>query len=143
MSEIYRVIETLIKDAKRNINQDNLTFVKAYNNNIANAYSDKLIAVVNVGELNKSQDFIGGYFDETIKGDMYSLNLYIRVYSDKSNNGEDLGKATINIYEALKDADESHIIEKSSVGPINYDENVGAIYREISCRLDFCLCGEK
>ena len=41
MSEIYRVIETLIKDVKRNINQDNITFVKAYNNNIANAIKEK------------------------------------------------------------------------------------------------------
>lgn len=142
MSEIFRVVDALIKDTKRKL-KENITFVKAYSDNIANTYSDKLIAVVNMGEIKKLQEFIGGYFDEAVKGDMFSLDLFIRVYSGRNSNGEDLGKATIDIYESLKEADNSKIIESSSVGPINYDENVGAIYRQINCRLDFCLCGEK
>lgn len=142
MSEIFKVIDTLIKDTKRKL-KENITFVKAYSDNIANTYSDKLIAVVNMGEIKKLQEFIGGYFDEAVKGDMFSLDLFIRVYSGRSSTGEDLGKATIDIYESLNEADNSKIIESSSVGPINYDENVGAIYRQINCKLDFCLCGEK
>lgn len=142
MSEIFRVVDALIKDTKRKL-KENITFVKAYSDNIANTYSDKLIAVVNMGEIKKLQEFIGGYFDEAVKGDMFSLDLFIRVYSGRSSSGEDLGKATIDIYESLKEADNSKIIESSSVGPINYDENVGAIYRQINCKLDFCLCGEK
>ncbi|MGN1130407.1 MAG: hypothetical protein ACI4Q8_03565 [Ruminococcus sp.] len=142
MSEIFRVIDTLIKDTKRKL-KENITFVKAYSDNIANTCSDKLIAVVNMGEIKKLQEFIGGYFDEAVKGDMFSLDLFIRVYSRRNGTGEDLGKATIDIYESLKEADNSKIIESSSVGPINYDENVGAIYRQINCKLDFCLCGEK
>ena len=142
MSEIFRVVDALIKDTKRKL-KEKITFVKAYSDNIANNYSDKLIAVVDMGEIKKLQEFIGGYFDEAVKGDMFSLDLFIRVYSGRNSNGEDLGKATIDIYESLKEADNSKIIESSWVSPIDYDENVGAIYRQINCRLDFCLCGEK
>jgi hypothetical protein len=98
--------------------------------------------VVNIESVSQPEKFLGGYYEESIKGELYSVKVCLRVYADNETSGEDLGDTTLNISQAFISADENKIIDSSYIGPITYDDKLQSIYREISFSLEFCLCGE-
>ena len=143
MTAIFDLVTTLIKRAKENEQIKDVRFVKAYKSEIAeNPVGDYLVAV-NLENVMQTQSFVGGYFNDGVKGQMYSAKLVLRVYADRKKSGEDLGRLSLKIQEALTKADSNNIISGLSIGPISFDGNFESIYREISVNLEFCLCGEE
>lgn len=142
MTTVNNIVNELIKSAKNLYQGDYVRFIKGYSDKTAEKPVNSLVAAVDVREVSRSQDFIGGYFSPALKGEFYNVKLSLRVYAGRKGSGENLGKVTMDLLEALNNADEDSIIESSAVSPIEYDSQLMSIYREINLNLGFCLCGE-
>lgn len=143
MIDINEITDSLIKGAKQDLQGENVRFLKAYNKTLAENPIEQYIAVVNIEEVSSSREFVGGYFDNTVKSDKYHVKLCIRLYCGSDIKGEDLGAMTLKVAKAVNDADESKIIDSYLIGPITYDSELESIYREISFSLEFYICGEE
>ena len=143
MTAIIDIVNSLICKAKENECISNVKFVKAFRENLAEHPIDGYIAVVKVEKITKTEDFVGGYAKNNIKGEMFNASFALDVYSGNDITGEDLSATTLKIQQAVCLADESNIIDDSWILPIEFDSNLNAIYREIKFNLSFCLCGEE
>lgn len=143
MTAIFDIVTALIKKAKEDEALKGIRFVKAYKNGYTENPVDDYLVVVNLERVSQEQSFVGGYFDNGIKGQMYSAKLVLRVYADRQKSGEELGCLALKIQEALKKYDYNNLISKLSIGPISFDGDLESIYREISLNLEFCMCGDE
>jgi hypothetical protein len=142
MTEVNDIVDTLVKKAKSVNNIEGVKFIRAYNQGMTERPFQGFTCVVNIESVSQPEKFLGGYYGESIKGELYSVKLCLRVYADNETSGEDLGATTLNISQAFISADENKIIASSYIGPITYDNQLQSIYREINISLEFCLCGE-
>ncbi len=119
MTEIKQIADNLIQSVKRELQDNRIRFIKAYNNKTAEKPVSGLLAVVGIESVNKS-----GGFEEASK-------LKIRLMGDRNITDDELCCAALTLAEALESVDEYGYIESISVGEPSYDKNVSALYRDI------------
>ena len=132
MTRINSIINNLITKVKEQDNLNNVCFLKAYNKDMAQKPIKGYIVVVDFKQLVQSQSFVGGYFSNDLKGEIYSAKVVLRVYTGRESSGKDLGDIALKISAALKEADKDSLITDIFIGPITYDSQFEAIFREIT-----------
>ena len=87
--------------------------------------------------------FLGSGASQTgIPDALYSADTELRVYAPAGENGAGLSGVISEMLRALELFDERRIVTKREVGSIEFDSDLGAIFRRLRFRVEFCLCEE-
>lgn len=143
MTQIIDICNGLICKAKENEAIQNVKFLKAFREDFAQTPIDGYIGIVKIEKVSFSNQFAGSFAKNNTKGQVVDVTMAIDLYSDNSITGEELSVATVQVQQAMYDADETDIIQSSSISAVRFDTDLKSIYREIILNLSFCLCGDE
>lgn len=143
MTAVIDIVNNLIFKAKENNEISDVKFQKGYKNDFSQSPVNGYIAIVKIEKIIQSVSFVGGYLDSQNKGDIYTVDLVLDVYSDNDIAGEELSSTVLKIHQAVIQADDKGIIDSFAISPIEFDSNIKAIYRKISYNLQLCLHKEE
>lgn len=138
MKMIIETVNNFIKKVKENRSLNDVTFVKAFKENLAHNSFDGFIAVVIIENISVGKKFVGN-----LAGKMYNTKVLLKVYCGDDISGETLSDATLKISDAVSKADTQGMISDINISPIVFDKDINAICRNINIEFEFCLCGEE
>ena len=140
MNRIEEIADQLVSGAKEST--ENIKFIKSYKYSPAETPVRGYLAVVEAANVKQKRRFLGGLFREGLKGEAYTAELWLSVYCPKGLSGAGLSEKTLELANALKNADTAGYIKSIKIEGIAYSENSAAVYRKIRVGLGFVLCGE-
>ena len=142
MKQIERQIDRLIVRLKQLEALENLRFVREYGPHKKESPLKGALAVVSIKEVSLTKSFIGGVSEGGVKGEKYSATVSIRVYAPNMESGNGLSETVGELMLGLRVSDEEKIITDMSASAIEFDAEIGAVYRTVSFGVDFFLCEE-
>lgn len=142
MTQISKQIDGIIYGLKKQDELGSVRFVREYGTAHFETPINGFVAVVGIKSTEQSQSYIGGYISPSVKGEMFSAKVEIRVYAPYEENGDGLTELVSNMLTGLKKADEQRIISDASASSIEFDPDLNAIFRRLEFDVDFCLCEE-
>ncbi|MCH5303398.1 MAG: hypothetical protein J1E41_00920 [Ruminococcus sp.] len=140
MNSITDIADTLIRDAKKDSQLDDIHFLKEHTLVTYNSNDEGLTAVVNIEDVRHLKSFVSRLYKLGSYGDIFSSKLNIRLYAGSDIWGYDLIKNALILRKAIIDADSSGFIKNSSISQVKYENNSGAVYRDISFNIEYVLC---
>lgn len=140
MNSIIDIAENLITDVKENQAFSNVTFVKAYSVYDYNPSYGGFTAVVNIDEVERSEGYLSRLYKADTYGDIFFAKLIVRLYAGNNTSGDSLTKTALSLKQSILSADSDGFINKSKIGPIKYESDTAAVYREISFDIEYVLC---
>lgn len=135
-------IDGLIKRVRESTAVSDIVFMAAYPPHALPNPISRYTAAVNNMSVKTSQVFIGDAVGDSLKGSLYDVDLIIRVYAPRNTSASALLRMTSLLYDALDASDIDGAIEEMSMGGIVYENTARTVYRDISVRLRWLLCGE-
>ena len=142
MDQINSQVNGIILGLKTIRALSGVRFVREYSAEPIETPVSGFIASVGVKSEERSSGFIGGDATSSLKGEMYSAAVEIRLYSPNGGNGSGLSELAGEMLTGLRSADTAGIISDASVSSIEFDTELNAIFRRIGFNLEFCLCEE-
>lgn len=142
MDQINSQVNGIILGLKTIRALSGVRFVREYSAEPIETPVSGFIASVGVKSAERSSGFIGGDATSSLKGEMYSAAVEIRLYSPNGGNGSGLSELAGEMLTGLRSADTAGIISDASVSSIEFDTELNAIFRRIGFNLEFCLCEE-
>ena len=142
MDQINSQVNGIILGLKTIRALSGVRFVREYSAEPIETPVSGFIASVGVKSAERSSGFIGGDATSSLKGEMYSAAVEIRLYSPNGGNGSGLSELAGKMLTGLRSADTAGIISDASVSSIEFDTELNAIFRRIGFNLEFCLCEE-
>ena len=142
MAQINSQVNGIILGLKTIRALSGVRFVREYSAEPIETPVSGFIASVGVKSAERSSGFIGGDATSSLKGEMYSAAVEIRLYSPNGGNGSGLSELAGEMLTGLRSADTAGIISDASVSSIEFDTELNAIFRRIGFNLEFCLCEE-
>lgn len=143
MTQIWEQIDELVCLMKLTPGLDGVRFVREYGSHDAELPVRGFLAVVCVENAAVKRGFLGSGASQTgIPDALYSADTELRVYAPAGENGAGLSGVISEMLRALELFDERRIVTKREVGSIEFDSDLGAIFRRLRFRVEFCLCEE-
>lgn len=68
--------------------------------------------------------------------------MEIKLYAPRSKSGNSLSELAGELISGLREADEEKIITEIKASPIEFDADIGSVFRNVSFGVDFWLCKE-
>lgn len=140
MNSINDIAESLINSIKDNPEFANVKFLKAYGVSDYDPGHGSISAVVNIEDIERGKSYLSRLYDAQTYGDVFSSKLTIRVYATENISGESLTETSVKLRQAIINADGGGFIYKNKISPINYENDTGAVYREINFLIEYVLC---
>ena len=141
MTEITEVMDNLIRRVKRDADFTDLKFVKAYSTRGAQRAPGGKTVYVELSYVEKRREFFGGLFNGRTKAFTGVAGFRLRLSCGISGSGDELGTSALKLAEELRKADSEKYIEDFTIGPVEYNRNLGTIYRDIQIKLGFVSSG--
>lgn len=142
MDRIQRQVDALIVRLKHLDALTGIRFVREYANSRMETPVRGLLAVVGIVGTSREKGYIGGYLTSSVRGEVYTAHVEIRVYAPQSENGSGLSEAVSELMEGLKKADEEKLITAVSASSIAFDSDTNTVFRKVDVHIEFCLCEE-
>ena len=142
MTQINEQADGIVLGLKEIPALSGVRFVREYSAEPIETPVSGFIAAVGVDSAERKSAFIGGDATSSLKGEMYSAAVEIRLYSPNGGNGSGLSELAGEILSGLKTADTAGIVSDASVSSIEFDTELNTIFRRIGFRMEFCLCEE-
>ena len=95
-----------------------------------------------ITDVKLSKSYVGGYMSSSIRGEVYSAGVEIRLFAPAEENGSGLSELAGEIISTLSEAKNELNISSVTASAIGFDPNSDAVYRTVSCKLEFCASGE-
>ena len=89
-----------------------------------------------------SKSYVGGYMSSSLRGGVYSAGVEIRLCAPAEENGSGLSELAGEIISTLSESKNELNISSVTASAIGFDPNSDAVYRTVSCKLEFCASGE-
>lgn len=140
MNSIIDIAESLINGIKDDPGFSDIKFLKAYGVSDYEPCRGSVSAVVNIEDTERGKGYLSRLYDAQTYGDVYSAKLTIRVYAPDNISGESLTETALKIRRAVVNADSGGFIYKNKISPIKYENDTGAVYREVSFLIEYVLC---
>ncbi len=142
MTQINEQADGIVLGLKEIPALSGVRFVREYSAEPIETPVSGFIAAVGVNSAERKSAFIGDDATSSLKGEMYSAAVEIRLYSPNGGNGSGLSELAGEMLAGLKTADTAGIVSDASVSSIEFDTELNTIFRRICFRLEFCLCEE-
>ena len=135
-------IDELIARTRLHDAVSDMTFLTAYTPRDLMNPIDRYITAVEDTEVKQSQVFIGDDVGRGVKGRLYDVTLRLRVYAPHNSAVFALLRKSSLLADALEASDTEGAITGISLGGVAYENAARTVYRDLTLRLSFLLCGE-
>lgn len=142
MTQINKQIDRLIVRLKRNAAFENVRFIRAYGGHEAEIPVRGMLAAVNIRETSLSRTYIGEQLTNSLQGEQYTAEVEIKLYAPRGKSDNSLSELAGELIGGLKEADEEKIITEIKASPVEFDADIGSIFRKVTFSVDFWLCKE-
>ena len=150
MNRIKAEVDRIVARLKENSALSGIRFVREYSSNQLESPIDGWLAAVCITDVKLSKSYVGGYMSSSIRGEVYSAGVEIRLFAPAEENGSGLSElageiiSTLSeeIISTLSEAKNELNISSVTASAIGFDPNSDAVYRTVSCKLEFCASGE-
>lgn len=142
MNRIKAEVDRIVARLKENSALSGIRFVREYSSNQLESPIDGWLAAVCITDVKLSKSYIGGYMSSSIRGEVYSAGVEIRLFAPAEENGSGLSELAGEIISTLSEAKNELNISSVTASAIGFDPNSDAVYRTVSCKLEFCASGE-
>lgn len=142
MNRIKAEVDRIVARLKENSALSGIRFVREYSSNQLESPIDGWLAAVCITDLKLSKSYVGGYMSSSIRGEVYSAGVEIRLFAPAEENGSGLSELAGEIISTLSEAKNELNISSVTASAIGFDPNSDAVYRTVSCKLEFCASGE-
>ena len=142
MNRIKAEVDRIVARLKENRALSGIRFVREYSSNQLESPIDGWLAAVCITDVKLSKSYVGGYMSSSIRGEVYSAGVEIRLFAPAEENGSGLSELAGEIISTLSEAKNELNISSVTASAIGFDPNSDAVYRTVSCKLEFCASGE-
>ncbi len=142
MNRIKAEVDRIVARLKENSALSGIRFVREYSSNQLESPIDGWLAAVCITDVKLSKSYVGGYMSSSIRGEVYSAGVEIRLFAPAEENGSGLSELAGEIISTLSEAKNELNISSVTASAIGFDPNSDAVYRTVSCKLEFCASGE-
>lgn len=142
MNRIKAEVDRIVARLKENRALSGIRFVREYSSNQLENPIDGWLAAVCITDVKLSKSYVGGYMSSSIRGEIYSAGVEIRLFAPAEENGSGLSELAGEIISTLSEAKNELNISSVTASAIGFDPNSDAVYRTVSCKLEFCASGE-
>lgn len=142
MNRIKAEVDRIVARLKENSALSGIRFVREYSSNQLESPIDGWLAAVCITDVKLSKSYVGGYMSSSIRGEVYSAGVEIRLFAPAEENGSGLSELAGEIVSTLSEAKNELNISSVTASAIGFDPNSDAVYRTVSCKLEFCASGE-
>ena len=136
MIRINRHLDMIINSLKRCAELGEIRFVRGYGNQKIETPVSGFVAAVIIRSVQLKEEYLGGNISEDEKGALLSAGAEIRLYAPKSGNGNGLSELAAVLLGRLGTVDVSCVLTDLKAGPIEFDQNLGAVFRRIAFELE-------
>ena len=142
MNRIKAEVDRIVARLKENSALSGIRFVREYSSNQLESPIDGWLAAVCITDVKLSKSYVGGYMSSSLRGEVYSAGVEIRLFAPAEENGSGLSELAGEIISTLSEAKNEINISSVTASAIGFDPNSDAVYRTVSCKLEFCASGE-
>ena len=142
MNRIKAEVDRIVARLKENSALSGIRFVREYSSNQLESPIDGWLAAVCITDVKLSKSYVGGYMSSSIRGEVYSAGVEIRLFAPAEENGSGLSELAGEIISTLSESKNELNISLVTASAIGFDPNSDAVYRTVSCKLEFCASGE-
>ena len=142
MNRIKAEVDRIVARLKENSALSGIRFVREYSSNQLESPIDGWLAAVCITDVKLSKSYVGGYMSSSIRGEVYSAGVEIRLFAPAEENGSGLSELAGEIISTLSEAKNELNISSVTASAIGFDPNSDTVYRTVSCKLEFCASGE-
>ena len=142
MNRIKAEVDRIVARLKENSALSGIRFVREYSSNQLESPIDGWLAAVCITDVKLSKSYVGGYMSSSLRGEVYSASVEIRLFAPAEENGSGLSELAGEIISTLSEAKNELNISSVTASAIGFDPNSDAVYRTVSCKLEFCASGE-
>ncbi len=142
MNRIKAEVDRIVARLKENSALSGIRFVREYSSNQLESPIDGWLAAVCITDVKLSKSYVGGYMSSSLRGEVYSAGVEIRLFAPAEENGSGLSELAGEIISTLSEAKNELNISSVTASAIGFDPNSDAVYRTVSCKLEFCASGE-
>lgn len=142
MNRIKAEVDRIVARLKENSALSGIRFVREYSSNQLESPIDGWLAAVCITDVKLSKSYVGGYMSSSIRGEVYSAGVEIRLFAPAEENGSGLSELAGEIISTLSESKNDLNISSVTASAIGFDPNSDAVYRTVSCKLEFCASGE-
>lgn len=142
MNRIKAEVDRIVARLKENSALSGIRFVREYSSNQLESHIDGWLAAVCITDVKLSKSYVGGYMSSSLRGEVYSAGVEIRLFAPAEENGSGLSELAGEIISTLSEAKNELNISSVTASAIGFDPNSDAVYRTVSCKLEFCASGE-
>ena len=142
MNRIKAEVDRIVARLKENSALSGIRFVREYSSNQLESPIDGWLAAVCITDVKLCKSYVGGYMSSSIRGEVYSAGVEIRLFAPAEENGSGLSELAGEIISTLSEAKNELNISSVTASAIGFDPNSDAVYRTVSCKLEFCASGE-
>ena len=142
MNRIKAEVDRIVARLKENSALSGIRFVREYSSNQLESPIDGWLAAVCITDVKLSKSYVGGYMSSSLRGEVYSAGVEIRLFAPAEKNGSGLSELAGEIISTLSEAKNELNISSVTASAIGFDPNSDAVYRTVSCKLEFCASGE-
>ncbi len=120
---------------------ERVRFVREFTNQYAETPVSGFLAAVIVKSTELTESYLGGESPDG-RGDLYTAEAEIRIYAPNGKNGSGLSALAGDMLAELRKTDFPGKISGLKAGAIEYDQNMSAVFRRLSFKLEFFVSGE-
>ena len=142
MNRIKAEVDRIVARLKENSALSGIRFVREYSSNQLESPIDGWLAAVCITDVKLSKSYVGGYMSSSLRGEVYSAGVEIRLFAPAEENGSGLSELAGEIISTLSESKNELNISSVTASAIGFDPNSDAVYRTVSCKLAFCASGE-
>ncbi len=142
MNRIKAEVDRIVARLKENSALSGIRFVREYSSNQLESPIDGWLAAVCITDVKLSKSYVGGYMSSSLRGEVYSAGVEIRLFAPAEENGSGLSELAGEIISTLSESKNELNISSVTASAIGFDPNSDAVYRTVSCKLEFCASGE-
>ena len=142
MNRIKAEVDRIVARLKENSALSGIRFVREYSSNQLESPIDGWLAAVCITDVKLSKSYVGGYMSSSLRGEVYSAGVEIRLFAPAEENGSGLSELAGEIISTLSEAKNELNISSVTASAIGFDQNSDPVYRTVSCKLEFCASGE-
>lgn len=133
---INQQLDMIINSLKRCPELGDIRFVRGSGNQKIETPISGFIASAVIKSAQLKEDYLGGDFSPDKKGALYSAGAEIRLYAPKNGSGSGLSELAAVLLDKLKGVDVNCMLTNLKAGQIEFDQNLGAIFRRIGFELE-------
>ncbi|MGN1050824.1 MAG: hypothetical protein ACI4QE_00840 [Acutalibacteraceae bacterium] len=141
MTRLHKYSEDFIERIKSNEMMKDIEFVSFYNGKKQNSPILSPVVATGIKNTEMKNELFGDVISKNSYGTFVKTDVIFRIYLPYKEGGDNLTKLVGDLAFAVKESDFDNAVTETEYSEIGYDSDLKAVFRDISCTLEFCMYG--